>query len=225
MRLFLGNSRKLPRRFGASAPTESGTLPDTQVAVFRLSASGGDGVSGAEPPAGSGSFLKHELHAVAFEMREAVRAALEQGPELERFAVEVQRPGQFGNASACDAPNAHLDRGKKDDVVDAVESGRCREGVEKSGADDAVVHGVVPVANEVARSSCGRLRHDRVLLMRFRSPWLDRASAQEPEERVALDQHAEMSAVGEHTGECGEPHASPSDAAVVASTTSWLAGA
>jgi hypothetical protein len=46
--------------------------------------------SGAEPAPGSGSFLDHQLDAVALEIREALRRPLEQDPELEHLSVETQ---------------------------------------------------------------------------------------------------------------------------------------
>jgi hypothetical protein len=52
--------------------------------------------SGAEPAPRSGSFLDHQLHAVALETREALRRPLEQNPELEHLSVETQRCGERG---------------------------------------------------------------------------------------------------------------------------------
>ena len=53
--------------------------------------------SGAEPAPRSGSFLDHQLDAVALEIREALRRPLEQYPELEHLSVETQRGGERGD--------------------------------------------------------------------------------------------------------------------------------
>jgi hypothetical protein len=46
--------------------------------------------SGAEPAPRSGSFLDHELDAIALEIRQALRSPLEQNPELKHLSVETQ---------------------------------------------------------------------------------------------------------------------------------------
>ncbi|HXH57099.1 MAG TPA: hypothetical protein VNL12_07330 [Iamia sp.] len=51
----------------------------------------------AEPTPWSGSFLDHQLDAVALEIGEALRRPLEQGPELKHFSVETQRDGELSD--------------------------------------------------------------------------------------------------------------------------------
>jgi hypothetical protein len=115
-----------------------------------------------------------------------------------REAVVLSRQHSF---------DARFCRWEQHHVVECSEARRRQEFVQEPGADHAVVHRVQPTACEPAGRRAGHASDDGVLIVRIDQPRIDRTRSEEPEERVALDEHARVHRPSKRLGERRLPRA------------------
>jgi len=120
------------------------------------------------------------------------------------FVVHLLSRGLVGETviGACShAFEANLDGWQQNHVLETREPCGFSERLEEPWPDNAVVHHHVPTVGVPAYCRCGRLGHDRVLVVRLRQPRRNRALGHESEEGVAVNEHTLVEPFGDDSGD------------------------